>query len=144
MYLAGRSTIRGLGRVIAGAAGVSGLSLAAFAYLRVFPVALVLMALVGGGVILAAASTNTILQTIVDDRLRGRVAGFYTMAFFGVAPIGNLAAGALASAFGAPATFLANGLLCIAAALWFRRRLPALAQVLRPTYRRLGIIADDG
>ena len=144
MYLAGRSTIRGLGRVIAAATGVSGLSLALFAYLRILPVALLLMALVGGGVILAAASTNTILQTIVDDRLRGRVAGFYTMAFLGVAPVGNLAAGALAAAVGAPATFLANGLLCVAAALWFRRTLPALAVVLRPTYKRLGIITDDG
>jgi hypothetical protein len=121
----------------------AGAALAAFAYLRVFPLALLLMMLVGGGVILAAASTNTILQTIVDDRLRGRVAGFYTMAFLGVAPLGNLAAGALAAAWGTPATFLANGLLCIAAAFWFWRRLPALAHLLRPTYRRLGNIVDD-
>jgi MFS family permease len=144
VYLAGRSTIRGLGRVIAAATATAGLALAGFAYLRVFPLALLLMTLVGGGVILAAASTNTILQTIVDDRLRGRVAGFYTMAFLGVAPLGNLAAGALAAAWGTPATFLLNGLLCVAAAVWFRRRLPALAHLLRPTYKRLGIIADEG
>ena len=77
------------------------------------------MTLVGGGVILAAASTNTILQTIVEDRLRGRVLGFFTMAFLGVAPLGNLAAGALARQFGAPATFAFNGLVCAAAGLWF-------------------------
>jgi MFS family permease len=144
VYLAGRSTIRGLGRVIAAAAATAGVALAAFAYLRVFGLALALMMLVGGGVILAAASTNTILQTIVEDRLRGRVAGFYTMSFLGVAPLGNLAAGALAAAIGTPATFLLNGLVCFAAALWFRWRLPALAHLLRPTYRRLGIIADEG
>jgi MFS family permease len=144
VYLAGRSTIRGLGRVIAAAAATAGVALAGFAYLRVFGLALVLMMLVGGGVILAAASTNTILQTIVEDRLRGRVAGFYTMSFLGVAPLGNLAAGALAAAIGTPAVFLLNGLACVAAAVWFRRRLPALAHLLRPTYRRLGIIADEG
>ena len=141
-YLAGRSTIRGLGRVIAGAAAISGVALAAFSYLRVFPIALVMMALVGGGVILAAASANTILQTIVDDRLRGRVAGFFMMAFLGVAPIGNLAAGALAATFGAPATFLGNGVVAALAALWFWRRLPAMSILLRPTYKRLGIIVD--
>ena len=58
------------------------------------------MVAVGGGVILAAASINTILQTIVPDRLRGRVAGFFTLAFLGMAPLGNLAAGALADVRG--------------------------------------------
>ena len=82
------------------AAAVSGVALASFAWLTCFPLALVLLVLVGGGVILAAASANTILQTVVDDRLRGRVAGFYTMAFLGIAPLGNLAAGALAKAIG--------------------------------------------
>ncbi len=142
MYLANRHTIRGLGRVIARAAAVSGVALASFAYLTVLPVALVLLALVGGGVILAAASANTIIQTVVDDRMRGRVAGFYTLAFLGTAPVGNLAAGALARGIGVPATFAINGLLCTAAAFWFWRRLPALAALLRPTYVRLGIIAD--
>jgi len=144
LYLASRTTIRGLGRVIAAAAVTAGIALAAFSHLRVFPLALVLMALVGGGLMLAAASVNTILQTIVEDRLRGRVASFFTMAFLGVAPVGNLAAGALAAAIGAPATLLANGIACALAALWFRRKLPALAHLLRPTYRRLGIIADEG
>ena len=95
-YLAGRATVRGLGRVIMFAAATSGVALAAFAYMRIYPIALLLMVLVGGGTILAAASANTILQTIVDDRLRGRVASFYTLAFLGVAPLGNLAAGAIA------------------------------------------------
>jgi MFS family permease len=144
VYLAGRSTIRGLGRVIAAATALAGAALAGFSHLRYFPLALVLMAVVGGGLILAAASVNTILQTIAEDRLRGRVASYFTMAFLGVAPLGNLAAGALAAAIGAPATLLGTGLVCALAALWFWRRLPSLAHLLRPTYRRLGIIADDG
>ena len=138
-FLASRATVRGLGRVILIASATSGVALAAFAYMRVYPLALFLMVLVGGSVILAAASANTILQTIVEDRLRGRVASFYTLAFLGVAPLGNLAAGALAAAFGAPFTFALNGALALLAALWFRRRLPMVRDVLRPIYEQLGV-----
>lgn len=142
-YLAGRDTIVGLGRVIALATVAAGLALAAFAFLRVFAVGVLLMTLVGGGVILAASSTNTVLQTIVEDRLRGRVLGFFTMAFLGVAPLGNLAAGALARQFGAPATFAFNGLVCAAAGLWFWSRLPTLTAAMQPTYKRLGLVSDE-
>jgi MFS family permease len=138
-YLASRATVRGLGRMIMLATATSGFALAAFAYMRIFPLALLLMVLVGGGTILAAASANTILQTIVDDRLRGRVASFYTLAFLGVAPLGNLAAGALAGVLGAPLTFALNGMLAVLAALWFRRRLPMIRDVLRPIYEELGV-----
>ena len=139
-YLASRETVRGLIRVIAIAAATCGLAIAAFAYLKVFPLALLLMVATGGGVILAAASTNTILQTIVDDRLRGRIAGFYTLAFLGVAPVGNLAAGALAEHFGAPFTFALNGTIAMLGAAWFWRQRPAIRAALRPDYERLGIV----
>ena len=142
-YLAGRDNIRGLMRVIALAAATSGLALAAFAYLRIFPLAFALMVAVGGGVILAAASANTILQTIVDDRLRGRVAGFYTLAFLGVAPLGNLAAGALAAQLSAQATFAINGVVAALAAAWFWRRMPAIRAALRPAYQKLGILGAE-
>jgi MFS family permease len=138
-YLASRATVRGLGRVILFASACSGLALLAFAYMRIYPVALLLLVFVGGGTILAAASANTILQTIVDDRLRGRVASFYTLAFLGVAPLGNLAAGAIASVFGTPFTFALNGVLAVLAALWFRQRLPMVRDVLRPIYEQLGV-----
>ena len=139
LHLAHRATVRGLGRVIMYAVATSGAALAAFAYMRVFPVALLLMVLVGGGTILAAASANTILQTIVDDRLRGRVAAFYTLAFLGVAPLGNLAAGAIAAAMGTPFTFALNGVLAMLAALWYRGKLPMVRSVLRPIYEALGV-----
>ena len=138
-YLASRATVRGLGRIIMLAAATSGIALAAFAYITVLPVALLLMVLVGGGTILAAASANTILQTIVDDRLRGRVASFYTLAFLGMAPLGNLAAGAIAAESGAPFAFALNGVLAVAAAAWFGRRLPMVRDVLRPIYEQLGV-----
>jgi MFS family permease len=143
LYLAGRATIRGLGRVIAIAALTCGIALAAFAYLAILPLAVMLMVAVGGGVTLAAAAVSTILQTIVPDRLRGRVAGFFSMAFLGMAPLGNIAAGALADVAGVQATFAANGLVAAASALWFWRALPTLRELMRPTYVRLGIIAGE-
>jgi MFS family permease len=143
LYLAGRATIRGLGRVIAMAGMGSGLALASFAYVSYLPLALALIFVVGGGVVLAAASVNTILQTIVPDRLRGRVAGFFILAFLGMAPLGNLMAGALGDAFGVPATFAVNGLFATSAALWLWRALPTLRELMRPTYLRLGVIVED-
>ena len=142
LYLANRPTIRGLASIIVRAAATSGVALAAFAYTRHYALALVLMVFVGGGLILAAASTNTILQTIVEDRLRGRVAAFYTLAFIGVAPLGNLAAGVLAQWVGVPMTFLVNGVIALFGALWLWRRMPLLRDALRPIYRDLGILSD--
>jgi MFS family permease len=143
LYLAGRATIRGLGGVIALAATGSGLALAAFAYLAFLPLALALMFVVGGSIMLACASVNTILQSIVPDELRGRVAGFYMLAFIGMSPLGNLVAGAVASAIGIQATFAANGGIATLAALIFWRGLPKWRALMRPTYRRLGIIPTD-
>ncbi len=142
IYLASRTTVVGLDRLIAYAAGACGLALAAFAYLRILPFALPLMFVVGAALILAAASSNTILQTIVDDALRGRVAGFYTLAFLGVAPLGSLAAGALAARFGVEATFAWNGAIAVLVALWFRRKLPVLSLAMRPVYVKLGLLPD--
>ncbi|HZP89055.1 MAG TPA: MFS transporter [Burkholderiales bacterium] len=138
-YLAGRSTVRGLGRVIGRAAFTCALALAAFAYMRLLPVGMALLMLVGGGLILCAASANVILQTIADDRLRGRVASFYTLAFLGVAPLGNLAAGALARWLGAPMTFVLNAVLCTLAGIWYWRALPGLRHDMQQAYERLGI-----
>ncbi|HVJ74061.1 MAG TPA: MFS transporter [Casimicrobiaceae bacterium] len=143
VWLAGRGSVRGLGRVIASAALASGAALAAFSHLSVFWLALALMVPIGGGVTLAAASSNTILQTIVDDRLRGRVAGFYTLAFLGVAPLGHITAGVLAGAIGVQNAFLINGVACLVGGLAFLRLLPRLAVDIRPIYRRLGILPDE-
>jgi MFS family permease len=143
LYLASRPTVRGLGRVIAVAATTSALALVAFSHVRWLGPALGLMFAVGGGLVLTAASVSTILQTIVPDPLRGRVAGFFTLAFLGMAPLGNIATGALADAIGVQAAFATNGLVATLAALWFWRTLPALRELMRPTYVRLGIIEAE-
>ena len=69
-------------------------------------------------------ASNTIMQTLVDEKMRGRVMSYYTMAFVGMAPFGSLLAGALAHAIGAPRTVIVSGVACILGSLWFWSRLP--------------------
>ena len=132
----------GLGRQIAWASAVFGLSLIAFSFSRVLWLSLLLLATCGFAVMMETAASNTILQTIVDDDKRGRVMSFYAMAFLGVAPLGSLLAGSLASRFGAAHVVQLAGAMCIVGSLVFAWRLPALRKFIRPIYRRIGILPD--
>ena len=78
-------------------------------FTRSLPVALVVLPIVGAGFMIQMAATNTVLQTLVEDALRGRVMAFYTMAFLGTAPIGSLLAGVVADRIGAPMTIASAG-----------------------------------
>jgi MFS family permease len=142
LFLAARSSVRGLGRVIVASALVFGASLVLFAFARSLLLALPLLTLAGFGMMAQMASSNTVLQTLVDDDKRGRVMSFYTMAFLGTAPIGSLLAGAVAARVGATWTIAVGGSACIAAALLFGRRLPILRRMVRPIYQRLGILPE--
>ena len=103
---------------------------------------LIFMVVVGVGMMVQMASTNTVIQTIVDDEKRGRVMSFYTMAFLGTAPFGSLLAGALSTRIGAQQTVLLSGVLCLASAFWFARELPAIRRLVRPIYIRMGILPE--
>ena len=143
-YLASRRSVIGLGRVIAVAACTFGGSLVLFSFSRNMVLSMVLLTVVGAGMMVTMASTNTILQTIVEERLRGRVMSFYTMAFLGATPIGSLLAGILADRVGPTNTILIGGLACIATGSWFAVRLPKFRAMVRPIYIEQGIIRDTG
>jgi MFS family permease len=104
------------------AAGTTfGLLVALFTASRAFPLSVALLALVGCAMIVNNALTNTMLQTLVPDGLRGRVMGFYSFMFVGMAPIGAFQAGAFAERFGAPLAVAAGGVvsaLAVAVAGW--------------------------
>ncbi|HKT08510.1 MAG TPA: MFS transporter [Gemmatimonadaceae bacterium] len=140
MYLAARPSVLGLGRAIAVATTTFGVGLAAFALSHTLWLSLALLPIAGGGFMVQTASTNTILQTIVDERLRGRVMAFYAMAFLGTAPIGSLVAGVVASRIGVQMTIFLGGLACVAGAAWFALRLPRLRAMIRPIYVARGIL----
>jgi MFS family permease len=140
LYLASRRSVLGLGRAMLMATLAFGAGLAAFSLSRALWLSLLLLPIVGGGMMVETAATNTILQTIVEEDMRGRVMSFYTMAFLGTAPLGSLIAGVAADRIGAPTTILLGGVACIFAALWFAIRLPAIRTVLRPIYVEKGIL----
>ncbi|HEX6809128.1 MAG TPA: MFS transporter [Gemmatimonadaceae bacterium] len=140
LYLAARPSVLGLGRAIAVATATFGVGLAAFALSHTLWLSLVLLPVAGGGFMVQTASTNTILQTIVDERLRGRVMAFYAMAFLGTAPIGSLVAGVVASRIGVQMTIFLGGLACVAGGAWFALRLPKLRAMIRPIYIERGIL----
>jgi MFS family permease len=111
-------------------------------YSRNLILSLPLLVVAGAGMMVLAASVNTVLQTIVPTRLRGRIMSLYAMAFMGMGTLGSLLGGGVASALGAPAAVSLGGLGCVAANLWFARRRPALRDLIRPVYRELGIIPE--
>jgi MFS family permease len=142
LFLATRRSVRGLGRVITLAALLFGGALVGVAFSRVLWLSMLLLLLAGFGMMTQMASSNTVLQTIVDDDKRGRVMSLYTMAFVGTSPIGALLAGVTASRLGTMHTIALGGTACIIAALVLGRRLPVLREQVRPIYERLGILPE--
>lgn len=142
VYLASRKSVLGLGKMIPIAATIFGLALIAFSFSRLLFFSLGLMMLTGIGQMILMASSNTLLQTLVDDDKRGRVMSFYTMAFMGATPVGSLIAGFLASKIGAPWTVFIGGLVCIFGAFFFAKRLSILRELVRPIYVKMGIIPE--
>jgi MFS family permease len=78
----------------------------------------------GFAIMVQIAASNTLLQTLVVEDKRGRVMSFYTVAFLGIAPLGSLLTGSLASEIGTAGTFLLGGICCLAGAALFARPLP--------------------
>ena len=142
LSLAARRSVLGLGRTLSIAGGLFGAALIAFSLSRWVWLSAALLALVGGGMMVQMAASNTLLQTLVDEDKRGRVMSFYAMAFFGTMPFGSLAAGWLGARIGAPATVFWGGVATLAAVGLFVRALPGLRRHARPIYVRLGILPE--
>jgi len=142
IYMASRKSVLGLVKIVPRFAAFFGVGLIAFSQSNIFLLSLALMLVIGAGMIMQMTSSNTILQTIVDDDKRGRVMSFYTMAFMGTAPFGSLLAGYLASIIGAPNTLVIGGVSCILGAIAFARKLPEIKKTIRPVYIRLGILSE--
>jgi len=131
LSLAARRGARGLGRVVAFSAAGFGASLILFSLSRSFWLSAALLLPVGFAMIVEMASSNTLIQTLVPDNLRGRVMAVYSMMLMGMAPFGALLAGALAHRLGAPITVALGGGVCIVAAAVFGLRLPAFRREAR-------------
>src|SRR5687768_4240595 len=142
LWLTTRKSVVGLGRVILINTMVFGAGLIGFGLSRWLWVSLAFMTVVGFGMMVQMASTNTVIQTIVDEEKRGRVMSFYTMSFLGTAPFGSLLAGWLSTRIGVQGTVALSGVLCFATAGWFAQELPAIRALVRPIYMRMGILPE--
>jgi MFS family permease len=126
LTLAARTTVAGLGRWVAVASAGFGASVIFFSFSRDVTLSTALLLPVGFCMIVQMASSNTLIQAMVPDRLRGRVMAVYSMMFMGMAPVGALLAGIVSGRAGAPATIATGGAVCLVGALLFARQLPAL------------------
>jgi MFS family permease len=126
LLLASRENVQGLGRWVAIAAAAFGASLIAFAVSRSFWVSCALLLPVGFAMMVEMGSSNTLIQTMSPDHLRGRVMSVYSMMFMGMAPLGAVVSGVTAARWGAPATVAGGGVICMAAAAIFGWRWPGL------------------
>ncbi|MCA1583263.1 MAG: MFS transporter, partial [Acidobacteria bacterium] len=126
LALATRKSVRGLGRWVARSSIGFGIALIAFSFSRSFWLSAAILVPMGFCMITAMAASNTLIQSMVPDHLRGRIMSLYSMMFMGMAPFGALWAGIAAGRWGAPATVALGGLACIAAAGIFGSRLSSL------------------
>jgi MFS family permease len=124
LTLALRTGIKGLGRLISICCAGFGISLIAFAFSKLFWLSAFLLIPVGFCIMLQMACSNTLIQAMVPDGLRGRVMALYSMMFMGMAPFGALLGGALADRLGAPITVAVGGVASIVGAIWFGKQLP--------------------
>jgi len=126
LTLAAKTGIKGLGRWVTITCATLGISLFLFSFSTSFWLSAALLLPCGYSMMLQMACSNTLIQTIVPDHLRGRVMSLYSMMFMGMAPFGAFFGGALANRIGAPMTVAIGGIACVLGAIWFGRALPEL------------------
>jgi len=138
LTLAMRKTLKGLSLWVAVSCAGFGVALLAFSFSRLLWLSAALLVPAGFCMMIQMASSNTLIQSMVPDRLRGRVMSVYAMTFMGMAPLGALLAGSLAHKLGAPMTVGIGGVVAIVGAGLFGSKLPAL----RPAAREM-IVAQQ-
>ena len=143
LTLASRRGVKGLGRVVGISAMGFGASLILFAFSKNFWLSVFLIIPVGYGIMLQMSSSNTLIQAMVPDELRGRAMAMYTMMFMGMAPIGSLLSGVFADTIGAPWTVAIGGLGAVLGAMYFLRRLPSLRFEAQELLDAQGIAAAE-
>ena len=139
LYLASRRSVTGLGQLLPVAGVAFGVGLSAFALSTSLLASLFFLTLVGAGWMIQSAASNTILQTLVREEMRGRVMSFYAVAILGTTPFGNLLGGVIAAHIGVPWTLFGSGLICLVAALVFAQVLPRLRAEAGPMYVDRGV-----
>ena len=143
LTLASKRDVRGLGRWVSIAATSFGVFLTLFAFSRYFWLSFILLLPVGFAMMTQMGATNTLLQVMVPDRLRGRVMSLYSMMFVGMGPIGALLAGFSAAKIGAPTTVAIGGITCLIGGIVFMRHLPTIRAEARELISAQEMLSAD-
>ena len=138
--LALRQQLRGLGNIVAYSAIGLGVSVTLFGMSRWYWASIVTLGLSGFAMMLQFTSTNTLIQAMVPDQLRGRVMSLYSMMFLGMTPLGSLVAGTMAEHIGAPITVALGGLISLAAGVVFARKWPSMRAPARELVAAQGMM----
>jgi MFS family permease len=131
ILLASRRGLKGLGEMIVIAGILYGVGLCALSYSNLVAIALIIALVLGFSLMMQMASSNTIVQSIVDDQKRGRVLSLFVMARRGIESLGSLLFGVIAHWVGTPATLVIGGAVCLLAVAAFATKLPTLRQASR-------------
>ncbi|MGB8774545.1 MAG: MFS transporter [Terriglobales bacterium] len=143
LTLAAKTGVKGLGRWVTISCASLGISLICFSFSTSFWLSVALLLPAGYSMMLQMACSNTLIQTMVPDHLRGRVMSVYSMMFMGMAPFGAFFGGALAERIGAPITITLGGAACVLGAVWFGRALPELRIEARRLIIAQGMAAGE-
>ncbi|MBP1639265.1 MAG: transporter [Bacteroidetes bacterium] len=142
LYLAARKSVLGLAKIVMFACGIQGISLIAFSLTHIVWLLMIICFFIGFSYIACLASCNTLIQSLTDEDKRGRVMSYYTMAFLGFTPIGNLLQGYAAEKIGLSTIYLICGILVVLTAIAFGYYRPAIRKASRPIYVQKGIITE--
>jgi predicted MFS family arabinose efflux permease len=143
LTIASKTTVQGLGRFVWIGSVLLGTNLILFSLSRYMWLSFVPLMLVGFAVMFTAGATNTLLQAMTPDRLRGRVMSLYSMMFVGMTPVGALLAGVVAARIGAPRTVAIGGIACLAGGTLFARHLPTIRGEARRLMRTQGMMPPE-
>jgi len=142
LYLAQRRGVLGLGWLIPRATMTFALGVLWLSYSRQMWLSALAMIVLGAGMMVQMASCNTLVQTIVDDDMRGRVMSLYVVSFMGMMPLGSLLAGWFADHLGVPRTLELSAAALVCGALVFLLRLPKLQEHVHPVYVEKGLVPE--
>ena len=141
LTLAMRRQLRGLGTVVAYSATGLGASLVLFSLSHWYWLSFTILVLSGFTMMMQFTATNTLIQAMVPDQLRGRVMSLYAMMFLGMTPLGSLLAGTVADHIGAPITVAIGGFASLAGGLAFARKWPSMRAPARELVAAQGLMA---
>ena len=126
LYLASRNSAAGLEKTLVLGVILCSLGMMPFFFITKIALAIPVAAFTGFGLICSVATSNTILQTLSDVTMKGRVMGYFSMGFIGGSALGNITLTWISNYIGIPPTMCISGVVCISTVLLFRKLLPKL------------------